>query len=312
MSGLCAARFLFEKGRTVAVLDKSRGVGGRVATRRQDSDRRPGWDHGAGFATFRHSEVVEALRRWGAWEAWRPWHTSPGQPGLVRHVCPGGINQAARRLAEGLGVHRCHTVVRLERAAGGWRAETEEGGVFQAGCVVLTPPAPQVVELLRRSELEVDPASLELLQAVRYDCCLTLLVECEDSPGLPAPGWMSLRNGHFDVLVDQQAKGVSTRPLLVAHAMPGFSREWYGRDRATAASILRAALQENLSSKIVGAQVHGWKFAHAVERVPAPCLRIAEGLFAAGDSFDVDGLPARVESALLSGIRCAEAVLEVS
>ena len=50
ISGLLAARELSDAGWRVTVLDKGRGVGGRMATRRTGGAR---FDHGAQFFTVR-------------------------------------------------------------------------------------------------------------------------------------------------------------------------------------------------------------------------------------------------------------------
>ena len=63
MAGLMAARTLISAGVRVLVLDKGRGVGGRMATRRaQGPPAGPTgvWDHGAQFFTAR-DEVFQAL-----------------------------------------------------------------------------------------------------------------------------------------------------------------------------------------------------------------------------------------------------------
>ena len=70
LSGLTAARDLRAAGADVVVLEKSRGVGGRAATRRWD-----GWpvDHGAQFFTARSEDFraqVEAWLEQGTCFAW--------------------------------------------------------------------------------------------------------------------------------------------------------------------------------------------------------------------------------------------------
>jgi len=57
MSGLLAARRLVDDGADVIVIDKGRGVGGRMATRRHAGGT---FDHGAQFLTVR-SEAFSAL-----------------------------------------------------------------------------------------------------------------------------------------------------------------------------------------------------------------------------------------------------------
>ena len=61
LAGLAAARSLADAGVTVTVFEKSRGVGGRTATRREGL-----WafDHGAQYATFRDARLAPWVQSW--------------------------------------------------------------------------------------------------------------------------------------------------------------------------------------------------------------------------------------------------------
>jgi renalase len=61
ISGLLVAKTLNEKGWAVTVLDKGRGVGGRMATRRIG---RGNFDHGAQFFTVRGERFAGFVEDW--------------------------------------------------------------------------------------------------------------------------------------------------------------------------------------------------------------------------------------------------------
>jgi len=63
VSGLIAARTAQANGARVLVLDKGRGVGGRLATRRTDSGV---FDHGAQFFTARDPQFRLLVEAWRA------------------------------------------------------------------------------------------------------------------------------------------------------------------------------------------------------------------------------------------------------
>ncbi|WP_373512609.1 FAD-dependent oxidoreductase, partial [Persicitalea sp.] len=70
MAGLTAARELTAQGWDVTVLDKGRGIGGRMATRRIENTRA---DHGAQYFSVRTPEfrqLIEKLESEGIVEAW--------------------------------------------------------------------------------------------------------------------------------------------------------------------------------------------------------------------------------------------------
>lgn len=310
VSGLTAARFLQSHGLSVTLLDKGRGVGGRVSTRKLgDRDAPHGrWDHGAQFATFRSEGLKGLLQEWGVLEGLSSWSHSPD--GTTRNRHPLGMNQFTRQLASGLQVVNSCRIVSLQQGQDGWTALDEAGNAFSAKMLISTLPAPQLIDLLRQSDLEL-PAVAALKQIV-YSRCLTLMAELQGPSGIAAPGLLRPESAILEQVIDNRIKGISEAYTVTAHAKAEFSLEWFDRDRATAASVLRAALQEIVTSPILNVQIHGWKFAEAVRRHPEPCLELAPGFWAAGDGFCAGdaSVPAdhrpRIESAMLSGLLLAQ------
>ncbi|MDF3130915.1 FAD-dependent oxidoreductase [Kiritimatiellaeota bacterium B1221] len=314
VTGLTAARYLQDQGRKVTLLDKGRGLGGRVATRRlgEASNIQGRWDHGAQFATFRDPDLIEHLKKWDSWECMKPWIPGHQNPTLYRQRPLAGMNALAKALATGLEVHRSQQIERIEKAAGGWKLTANSGQIFTAPHLISTIPLPQFHELARNSHLDLTPGEQEKILSVRYDRCLTLLAETDGPSGLAAPGFVQVQNGTIETIIDQHQKGISSAYTLVANATPAFSLEWFRRDRDLAATLLRASLQERIRSRILSVQIHGWKFAKATRRIDANFLRLANDIALAGDGFSAGtpdtspDLPARIESAMLSGVFAAK------
>ena len=63
VAGLAAARALLEAGHAPVVLDKGRGPGGRISTRRAEPFA---FDHGAQYFTARDPRFVEQVAAWEA------------------------------------------------------------------------------------------------------------------------------------------------------------------------------------------------------------------------------------------------------
>jgi len=169
VAGLAAARRLAGHGVPVTVLEKSRGLGGRCATRRvRTGPDELRFDHGAQYFTVRDPDFAAALAPRIAtgdvarWEARFVRIASDG--GLlpagpagpdgssdrgVRYVARPGMSALAGFLAEEIGVERESRVVALARDGADWTLRTESGrtlGPFRA--VLLACPAPQAAELL--------------------------------------------------------------------------------------------------------------------------------------------------------------------
>ena len=85
VSGLIAARTLQANGARVLVLDKGRGVGGRLATRRTQSGI---FDHGAQLFTARDPQFRLLVEAWQAAGIVRPWSTGFALAELLNGTLP--------------------------------------------------------------------------------------------------------------------------------------------------------------------------------------------------------------------------------
>ena len=170
MAGLAAARRLRAAGVECVVFDKSRGLGGRMATRR-DGDLR--FDHGAQYFTARGKRFKALVEEWRAAGAAAEWFEGAfvGVPGM---------SGPARAMAEGLEVAGGVQASGLRRDADGWRVLDAEGardGAFAA--VLLAVPAPQAVPLAASAGV-----AFPALEAVRYAPCWALMLTFDGPSGL--------------------------------------------------------------------------------------------------------------------------------
>lgn len=161
LAGVTAARALHEAGHAVQLFDKSRGVGGRMSTRRTswtpDAQREHAlaFDHGApsftatdpAFAGF-----IQDAATFGWVAPWAP-RMAPGSRAetSTRWVASPDMPALCRRLAGELPLHRSATVTGLARVAGGgWQVLVDQAahpGTFDR--VVLAMPPAQAAALLQ-------------------------------------------------------------------------------------------------------------------------------------------------------------------
>ena len=156
ISGLNCARTLTDHGCDVTVFEKSRGVGGRMSTRRIDPQWR--FDHGAQYFTARDDRFARYVRSWeqdGVIRSWRG-RIVVVENGVVkaeksddnRYIGVPGMNAIGKHLASELNVQLQSHVTALMRSGQGWRvwAADEELGEFDAAVVAV--PSPQAASLL--------------------------------------------------------------------------------------------------------------------------------------------------------------------
>jgi renalase len=311
MAGLAAAHELRARGRESLVIDKGRGVGGRLATRWSDTPEgvRAVYDHGAQFFTVRSQifrERVESWQRAGLVSEWaRGFADGTGSPhadGHPRYVARGGMNALARDMAASLPV-RLNSQVGSISWRNGWEVALTSGETISAASLILTPPVPQSLALLDAGGTVLPTTTRQELERIDYDPCFAVLVELESASRLPEPGALQLRSEPLAWIGDNTRKGVSPDSFTVTiHAGPDFTREfWDAPHELVAAKLLDAARQ--WLGPVRRWQVHRWRYSQPIEPHPHACLRVDTPgpLVFAGDAF---GEP-RVEGAFLSGVAAA-------
>jgi len=306
ISGLLCATELRQKGLSVRLLDKGRGLGGRMATRRMAGGR---LDHGAQYFTVRDERFQKYVDAWldaGVIREWfrhLPEDTNPA--GYPRYCGISGMTDAPKYLARSLEVHNSQHVTELSRDTDLWVVRTATGDSFLARHLVLTAPLPQALNLLDTSGLRYANGDAEALRAVRYERGLATLAILDGPSGLGAPGGVKISEGILSWVGDNQQKGIS--PELVAvtlHATHAFADEHWESDNDLRGPLMIEAAEPFLSSHVLEFNCHRWGFTRPINPWPEPYYQNPGlQLTLAGDSFG--GI--RVEGAALSGIEAAAA-----
>lgn len=201
MAGLAAARALATAGFTPVVFEKSRGVGGRAATRRIGDIR---FDHGAQYVKTPTQPLRDLIVATDdavtidrpVWVLTSTDQITPGDPSHAdeeKWTWPSGITRLAKHLADGLTVQLETTVTRIDVRDDDYRLTAADGrdlGCFAA--VLLTAPAPQTVAILAASDLPPQVATLcASLQTVRYRRSISITMAYPRRPAVP---WYALVN----------------------------------------------------------------------------------------------------------------------
>jgi predicted NAD/FAD-dependent oxidoreductase len=324
MAGASCARMLNDAGFDVQLFDKSRGVGGRMATRRvggSAGDALPhgaAFDHGApGFSAHSpdFTRFADQAHRDGLLARWLPtvapgsyapladpalWVPSPDMPSLCRG------------LLAGLPVHGGRAIDALRREAGGWCLESAGATVVQdIDAVVVAIPPPQAAALLRphRADWAQQAQSLPMLPG------WTLMAVTADSLATAAWDLAWPTAGPLSWIVRNDAKPGRQRMPGLAHWVAHATAPWSQMHLESPAAEVQAALQDALAGWLgqpldwQHAAVHRWRYA-SVPRATASagqCWWDARaGLGMCGDALGGAG----VEGAWLSARALATALIE--
>ena len=306
LSGLIAAGSLAAKGIRVVVLDKGRGVGGRLATRRTEAGV---FDHGAQFFTARDPQFKSLVEAWQTAGIVRAWATgfaladgSFKSDGETRFCGEAGMTAIAKHLAQGLDVRVNAKVTRVQTEGAGWVVTTEAAERFVSRALLLTPPVPQSLQLLAAGAVSLPERIRGDLEQIEYEPCLAVLAQLSEPSLIPAPGGLWFPGEPISWMADNRAKGVSPGPgaAITIHAGPQFSRAHWETPTDEVTAALLAAAAPWLGSRPVQTQLHCWRYSKPSRLHPDRCLSLQEPapLVFAGDAF---GGP-RVEGAVLSGL----------
>ncbi len=314
LAGLMAARTLVEAGKKVIVLDKGRSVGGRMATRRVGEGLA---DHGAQFFTVRDAEFQAYVDRWLAdgvifeWSrGWSDGSLTSERDGHPRYAVRGGMNALPKLLAATIDA-RVNTEINAARTFNeGWQVDDVNGNHVTARALILTPPVPQSLEVLRKGGVLLNNEQHKALESIDYEPCVTGILVVDGMVSLPAPGAIQRPGAQLTWIADNKRKGLSeSDTILTVQASPSYSRSlWDLRDEEIV-SALRIDLMPFIGEDgvIREAQIKRWKYSQPVTRYPERCLQAVgtPPLIFCGDAF---GGP-RVEGAVLSGLAAGRAMV---
>ena len=311
-AGLTAAARLAGAGQRVLVLEKSRGPGGRSATRRDGKDR---YDHGAQYFTARSAPFGRQIQRWrddGWIEKWTPRLAVLGDadrhhdPETVqRFVAVPGMNGVCRRLAEGLDCRFEARVVTLDFDTR-WTATLDDGSTCEARRVLLTAPPAQAAALLG----EHHPLHAELAD-VRFHPGLTLMAAFDSSLEPRFDAAFVNDDPVLTWIARNSSKPGRGGECWVAHATPEWSTDRLEDDFDAVIRAMAPRLCERLEvadSALKSAAAHRWRYAQAVEHHDDG-IRVHAGqrLAIAGDWL----AGSRIEGAWTSGRKAADWLADI-
>lgn len=303
MAGLICARRLADNGFDVTLFDKSRGLGGRLATRRTDHGP---IDHGVRFLQPHHgpfgSFLDEACSAGDA-ASWQ-------REGRDEPQCYVGLptmNGFVKPLADGIEIERDVRVTGISATGTGWRLDFPDNRYTTPfDRVVLAVPAPQALELVQDIPQLAGP-----IKSVRMAPCWAYLAifdrRLDGVPDLPAATGQPI-----DWIARDNAKpgraGKTDRWIL--HANADWSRTHLELDPETAGRELRALFVRAIGRtppEPIYEAAHRWRYALTEEPLGQPFLCDPSGTLAiCGDWC----LGASAEDAFCSGMAVAEAILE--
>lgn len=318
IAGLMAATVLKHSGVDVTVLDKGRGIGGRLATRRLSySDTVEGvFDYGAQYFTASDPQFQEWIDEWlvaGIVTEWsQGFYQESGTFKSSHKSCYRGVKSnrsLAQYLAQSLNIHTNTQVNKISWEESSWHIQTQMGEIFQADSLILTPPVPQTLTLLDNSGIVLIPEIREKLEQVAYYPCITMLALLEKMSQIPSPGGLWGSGDPLGWMACNYQKGISPQGYAITiQAGPDFSRNYWDAEDSKIAENLLQAVDPWLGSKVIKYQIHRWRYSQVAVSYGEPYLALNTPgpMILAGDGF----IAGKIEGAVLSGLAAARSLME--
>ena len=301
MAGMAAARTLVNANLPVLVLDKGRGISGRMATRRWGDAT---FDHGAQYFSAKTTEFQTFVKNAAVSAAIKEWWPDIGDAVHPRWIGASGMNAMPKLLEENIPILKSKQVVRINENEKGWEVQPEDDDTCQCSSLLVTIPAPQALQLLENSGITLEESPLP---NIAYHPCLVVMARLDKVSGIPAPGGLKVDGGVLSWLADNFQKGISQTPSVTVHATPEFSYQHLDGDlQAAGQTMIEAATALITPAKVVDWQVHRWRYSLCHNRHDEPFWKAGTRtpLLFGGDGFGMGN----VEGAYISGIKMAEKI----
>ncbi len=309
IAGLSCATVCRDAGLSVTVFEKSRGVSGRMSTRRGEN-----WeaDHGAQYFTARDPIFRKEVNRWQVAGVAALWQTKidvfGGDRGVSHDASPERfvgtprMTSPATFLAQDLAVKTEMTVNQVRQTTGGWQISTAESGWQPEfyGALALAIPSPQVSALFRQSGLD----EFAQVHSVKMRGCWTLMLRF-DAPMTLAFDAAFVNEGPLAWVSRNSSKpGRTGLDTWVLHASPEWSETHLEEDANTVAPLLIEAFQK-LGARAPDAwSAHRWRYASSASPASHRFWNASLALGLCGDWANGD----KVQGAWLSGRELAEQI----
>jgi predicted NAD/FAD-dependent oxidoreductase len=316
----------------VTIFEKSKGFGGRAATRKQAGFI---YDHGTQYIRQGAPESISLITKrfllpdliniskpvWIFDGSGQIQEGDPQQNAEPKWSYRSGLTALAKRMAEGLNIHLQIQIQQVEQSQHGWELIAANGARFTGfDKLLITIPATQASELIQASPLEngLHNVLCAYLDRASYNPLISVILGYRPRPqNRPYYALVNTDRAHpISWLAWEHEKAPERAPadagLLIAQMGPHYSKEhWQTADDSIIADTTRlvaALLHEPLAPPFFS-DLQRWRYALPSEKADAEqlnTLALPLGLAFSGDAF-VGG---RAHLALEHGILVAGQLLQ--
>jgi renalase len=322
VAGLTCARKLQQAGRRVVVFDKSRGLGGRLATRRLADTHA---DHGVCYLQPKgtaFAQLIDELVNEQILRIWTQGIHRLSADGVLQppvkfapcYAAPSGATAIARYLGQNLEIINSQAITAISPIGHGWQFNSADSQWNAEQVVIAVPPA----QALAIAGTMTDPDCSDQMSRVNFTTSITAIAVFPKNQQVVAAQlpWQGIQGIDHPVLgwigLDSSKQLKPLQPVLVVQSSAAFAAENFD---APDLGVIGKRLLASAAPFTMGLdtpeilQVHRWGYAFAQNPLPDLFLtaQVQASLYFCGDWCGGN----RVESAFLSGSAVAEKILDI-
>ena len=254
ISGTFAALYFKRFGiSNISIFDKSRGVGGRLATRRIENGK---FDHVAQYLNIeeiRHvPEIVSLIKnkiifKWGE---------------MDRYVAEEGMTNISKFLLSDLDVKKEHKLLRINNLDDKIELVFENGETFYSKSIIFSCPIPQTIEIFENSKIEVKESSFNKLKKIEYNPCIVILIEGKTrADSLEEDFGQNFSSGNISWIADNNKKRISERNnFFTVQCSSDFSQLNIDKNYDEIASLIDKDLRNIFTDEYKILSNHKWRY----------------------------------------------------
>ncbi len=295
---MTAGRILAKAGHEVTIFEKSKGYGGRMATRYAGKDLGSKMDHGLSYFGVKSNEFREfaaelldkgLIQTWGdnfaAYDGEKFLDSAPNQSTGALYTSTGGMNKIGKYLSRWVDI-------RTETKVGGltyfgtnrskkrsWMMNLTSSNTFEADAVIIALPAPQAYGIISSTIDETNTLKIvRQIDEVSYQPAFSLMMGYGDEE---APTWEGImcRNSPLEFISNETLKRDTQETSFVLHASDGFTREHRNSDVDTVSKIMLGEFAEIAGGWAASPgwqQLHFWRYSRAEKVINSPYLELED------------------------------------
>lgn len=311
VAGLAAARQL--SSTEYMIFEKSRGPGGRLASKRLDQLRA---DIGAQFFTVRDprfEETISLAQKAGAIEAWSPRmgtfkNSKPidSPDTQQRYVGAPYMNVLGRFLAESIEIQSETRIASVSKEGSRFVLTTTAGERYTADQVLVTAPVDQMSDLL--SDFDINPIADKFTMEPTWTTVVSTSEQLVTEEGKVLDACFGGDHPAFDFISIERSKPGRDSDFIVIHSTPEWAKSHLEEEPDSVAQEMAAMINTTFNIQSQPVLAHRWRYARPTNPTVTTqkgVFQVDSGLWIAGDYL----AGGRVEGSFLAGVEAAARIV---